>query len=82
VVLDPEQIRVLMVQRSLEFLQDRVTSLRCPVCYEAHFDRGLEALRPHATHTCESCGAQFAGRGRRRKVVSNPMLNVIANLIR
>ncbi len=82
VVLDPEQIRVLMVQRSLEFLQDRVTSLRCPVCNEAHLDRGLEALRPHATHICESCGAQFAGRGRRRKVVSNPMLNVVANLIR
>lgn len=30
--------------------------LVCPLCCERHVDRGEFAVRPHHTHSCQSCG--------------------------
>ncbi|BAN00539.1 hypothetical protein [Ilumatobacter coccineus] len=78
--LNPEQVRVLMVQQSLSFLRDRVVDLACTGCGTPHFDVGLDGLRPHDLHICHHCGAEFKGRSRYRKVVSNPAVALIRRL--
>lgn len=80
--LDPEQVRILMVQKSLAHLDGRVVALRCPTCQESHFDDGADALAPHAEHTCGNCGERFTGRNRFRNVVSNPVVGVLAAIER
>jgi predicted RNA-binding Zn-ribbon protein involved in translation (DUF1610 family) len=74
VALHADQVRALMVQRSLPHLEGRIVSLCCPVCQREHFDRGIAALVPRATHTCEACGNEFGSRTGKRKVVANPIL--------
>ncbi len=33
--------------------------LSCPTCGERHIDQDEWAIRPHRTHRCQSCGAQW-----------------------
>ena len=80
VELDEDMVGHLMAQRSLQYLANKVVSLSCPKCGSAHFDKGENAFYPHHEHICETCDARFAAPGRRRKVVSNPLVDILDRL--
>jgi hypothetical protein len=82
VLLDEIQIQHFMAQGALPYLKDRVLTLRCPTCRNAHFDRGEFGFLPHAEHLCESCGASFGSPGKLRMVVSNPFVEVREQMLR
>lgn len=75
VVLDPELVSLLMVQRALPETADRLRSLSCPRCGAAHADVGAAAVVPRNTFMCSACGQTFQSPGR-RKVACNPLLAV------
>lgn len=77
VKLDPQQVRVLMAQRTLLSLRGRVAAIDCPECATPIFENGLLAFTPQITHTCPKCGACFAAKGRYRKTIGNPVLGVL-----
>lgn len=78
--LDAEMVRVLMAQNVMPSLKDRVRSIDCPACKRSQFDGGEAAYTSSATHTCSSCGHGFAGPGRLRKTVANPLPAVLEKL--
>ncbi len=80
--LNEGQLRFFMAQRSLAYLADKIASLTCPLCEKPHCDVGEAAFMPHKEHHCDFCGAQFDTPGRRKKVVSNPFIDTIAQLRR
>jgi hypothetical protein len=77
--LDPHQVRLLMMQRALPQLMERIQSLVCGACGSAHLDDGSEAVNPTSRHIC-GCGEQLIQPGRIRNVVSNPIVDVLAAL--
>ncbi len=80
--LDPVQVRLLMVQSAMSGLADRVVSLVCTMCGAAHLDLGIGAVTPVPEHTCASCGADLPHHSRKRKVVANPLVAILAELRR
>lgn len=80
VPLDPGMVRILMVQRVLPLLKDRLQSAKCSNCGHDHFDVNEAAYTPSLTHTCSECGNQFATSGRMRKTVVNPLPAILAEL--
>jgi len=78
--LDEDFVKHLMAQQALSYLTNKVVSLRCPCCGEDHFDREELAFRPHKQHLCEHCGVHFETPGRRRVVVSNPLVDILDRL--
>lgn len=76
-----DQIRLLMAQQYLSQLEGRIVSLCCPRCGVPHFDRGTNAYTPHSVHHCE-CGAEFNTPGRKKLVVSNPIVSTLKVLER
>jgi transposase-like protein len=80
VELNENFVRHLMAQQALLYLKNKVVSLRCPRCEGDHFDRQELAFRPHKRHTCEHCGFEFDTPGRRRLVVSNPLVDILDRL--
>jgi transposase-like protein len=79
-LLDEDMVRVLMVQTNLSYLRTHVASLTCPHCKLDHFDRGDSAIRPHREHICENCGRSFSAPGRKKLMVSNPLVGVLETL--
>ena len=77
VKLDPQQVRVLMAQRTLPSLRSRVASIDCPECAAQVFENGLLAFTPQMTHTCPECGARFTAKGRLRKTIGNPLAGIL-----
>jgi transposase-like protein len=77
--LDPDLVRLLMVQRALPELAGRIESLTCPSCGIPHADTGISAFRPHNRFTCSGCGREFRS-PRARNIVSNPLLATVAEL--
>jgi transposase-like protein len=77
VKLDPQQVRVLMAQRTLLSLRNRIAATNCPECSAPVFEGGLLAFTPQATHKCAKCGARFAAKGRLRKTICNPLPGVL-----
>ena len=77
VKLDPQQVRVLMAQRTLLSLRNRVAAIHCPDCAAPVFEDGLLAFTPQVTHTCAKCGARFTAKGRLRKTIGNPLLGIL-----
>jgi hypothetical protein len=77
VKLDPKQVRVLMAQRTLLSLRNRVAAINCPKCAAPIFENGLLAFTPQMTHACPKCGARFAANGRYRKSIGNPLLGIL-----
>ncbi len=80
VIVDGHEIcesmaRHLMAQQALLYLKDKIVSLSCSECGKAHFDKDELAFRPHKKHECEYCEATFVTPGRRRLVVSNPIIS-------
>ena len=78
--LDPLQVRLLMVQRALPQLTGRIRALTCSQCGTAHLDMGPFAVESSTNHDCERCGQALIHSGRLRKVVSNPLVSVLAAL--
>jgi hypothetical protein len=78
--LDAEMVRVLMAQNVMPSLKGRVQPIDCPACRRPQFAVGEAAYTPSATHTCSSCGHQFAGPGRLRKTVANPLPAILEGL--
>ncbi|MBS0641762.1 MAG: hypothetical protein JSS43_18010 [Proteobacteria bacterium] len=82
VPLDNGMVRYLMAQQALPELYGKIEGLTCPHCDDAHFDQGETAFEPHGEHTCEQCGGAFRAPGRRRLLVSNPLLLSLERLRR
>jgi hypothetical protein len=78
--LDPVMVRVLMAQSVLPSLKNRVRSIECPSCREPQFSIAEHAFTPTATHCCPRCGQEFAGRGRLRKTIANPLPDILARI--
>jgi hypothetical protein len=78
--IDAEQVRVLMAQKIIPHLAERITNLRCAECSSPHFSKGPLGYTPSEIHICEHCGAQFRSKGRKRKLISNPLLTQFEHL--
>ena len=75
-VLDPAQVRLLMAQLAVPSLAKRLVTAECPRCGEAQFDAGIDGAVPRRERRCTQCGSNFVTTGRRKIVISNPMLAV------
>jgi transposase-like protein len=73
--LEPEQIRILMAQMAIPGVAERLTTERCPRCDTAQFDVGMDAITARRERNCTSCGRTFEPAGRRKIVISNPMVS-------
>lgn len=78
--LDPVMVRVLMAQKVLPSLKDRVRSVNCPTCGHPQFDAGEAAYTPSQIHTCSKCDCEFAAPGKMRNTVANPLPAILAEL--
>jgi hypothetical protein len=78
--LHPQMVRVLMAQSVMPSLKGRVRSVNCPACKHPQFDAGKAAYTPSVTHTCSSCGHEFAASGRLRKTIANPLPAILSEL--
>lgn len=81
ILLNEEHIKQFMAQSALEYLKNKVVALNCPKCGSPHFDAGDDGFFPHATHFCHSCGHEFVAPGSRKLVVSNPFVDIKAQLM-
>ena len=75
--LPVEQVRLLMIQQALPFLEQRIATLQCPTCGSAVFESGTEGCKLTTTHICQDCQTEFKSR---KKVVSNPLVATLAGL--
>ena len=80
VKLNPVMVRILMAQMALPSLKGRVISATCPSCGRSQFDTGNWAFTPQTARDCNSCGTQIAARGRLRRVVMNPLVQILLEL--
>jgi transposase-like protein len=78
--LDPELVRVLMVQSVMPALKGRIRSMDCPRCTRPHRSLGEAAYTPAVTHTCASCHHEFSTAGRLRNTVVNPLVVILEQL--
>ena len=76
-LLQPAIVRTLMAQSALPHLAGRVLSMRCRGCAGEAFDAGAAAFSPAVVHTCTTCGGEVVGAGRFRRVVANPLIDVL-----
>jgi predicted nucleic acid-binding Zn-ribbon protein len=81
ITLDPVMVRVLMAQKALPSLKDRVKSLSCPACGNNQFDRGPAAHTPQAIRPCSSCSTEINASGSIRNVVSNPLVGILDRIV-
>lgn len=77
-LLDIEMIRVLQIQQALPVLTNCLTTVYCPYCQAAQFDRGWRAVVPHHDWVCEKCERVFSFSD--KKYVSNPAVSLLKEL--
>jgi predicted nucleic acid-binding Zn-ribbon protein len=80
--LIPQMVRILMAQRVLLSLRDRIVAINCPDCSFSVFEDGQFAFTPQMTHNCAKCGSRFSAKGRLRKTIGNPLLGILQLLAR
>jgi hypothetical protein len=80
ITLDPVMVRLLMAQAILPSLKDRLESVTCTSCRKGILSEGEFAFTPVTTHRCNHCSREVPTSGRVRKVVSNPLPRVLAEL--
>lgn len=80
ITLNEAQVQHFMAQSALDYLRNKVVSLRCPNCNASHFDKGDLGFVPHVDHDCETCGTTFCNPETRRMVVSNPFVETRTRL--
>lgn len=78
--LNETMLGFYMAQKSLAYLENKLTALDCPKCNTPHFDRNEFAYTPHRNHICETCGNTFSAPGSRKLVVSNPFVKTVTQL--
>jgi hypothetical protein len=72
VILDANEVRLLMLQKSLVYLNNRLDSIPCSACGSIIFSQGSAAVNAGREHLCNSCGnTTFT----HRKLVSNPLVS-------
>jgi predicted RNA-binding Zn-ribbon protein involved in translation (DUF1610 family) len=74
--LDPDLVRLLMVQRAFPPTRTRITSLGCPACGAPLVDHHAAAFIPSNRKVCAACGTP-AATPRKKKVVLNPLANTL-----
>ncbi len=82
VKLDDKMVQTLMAQKALPHIASRVVNMNCPRCGAAHFDEGLDSVTPVQDHSCLRCKKRFRSRGRVRKVIANPLVQILGDLAR
>jgi hypothetical protein len=80
VTLNPAAVRTLMAQNALPHLAGRVFSMKCVKCNHLASDEGAKAFTPEIGRQCSQCGGNLTGSGRVRKVISNPLIEVVGRL--
>ena len=80
VCLDPLMVRILMAQKSLPHISERLISAYCPNCKESHFDINELAFTPRKSFVCANCGLEFPSKGKYRNVIRNPLIGILAAL--
>ena len=78
--LDPQMVRTLMAQNALPHIEGRVMSLTCKTCHSSEFDIGERAFTPSTSRTCSKCHGDLKRRGRLRKVIANPLVDILDKL--
>lgn len=80
VSLEPMMVRTLMAQRALPHIENRVVSLTCVQCHASEFSIGEEAFTPISRRKCTNCGGKLYWTGRLRRVIGNPLIEILGNL--
>jgi hypothetical protein len=75
--LDAQMVRLLMAQNVMPSLKNRIRSLDCPKCGKAIYATGMTAYSPTSEQKCNYCSHEFPTPGRIRKVVANPVIDVL-----
>lgn len=70
IVLDAEQVRLIMLQGSLEYLRGRIAAVVCESCGSTILSRDSAAVNARRHHLCDRCGHTTTTR---LKLVSNPL---------
>ncbi len=78
--LDPLMVRTLMAQNCLPHLKRRIVSLQCSNCEAWYFDKGHAAFTPATDRNCLNCGYPVKSKTRLKKVISNPLKQVLNTL--
>jgi hypothetical protein len=78
--LDAHMVRLLMAQKVLPSIKNRLVAIICPRCGEPKFSAGESAFTPTLRHGCINCRKDFAAPGRLRKTIANPLLAILACL--
>ncbi len=73
-------VRLWIAQSSLPHLSDRFLSLSCPNCEKLHCDQDELAYTPHKSHVCEHCNQIFTTPGKKKLIISTPMIKIISSL--
>jgi hypothetical protein len=71
--VDADEVRSLMLQKSLPHLAGRLTSIPCGSCGKAIFSQGESAVKAGRAHICGSCGSTTLTH---RNLVSNPLASL------
>ena len=80
VSLDPEMVRIFMAQNAMPHLEGRIISMRCGSCNTFEFSVGDAAFTPSVGRKCSTCGGGLLRKSRLRKVISNPLVDILNNL--
>jgi hypothetical protein len=80
ITLDPVMVRLYMAQAILPSVKDRLATVICTSCGEGILSEGDAAFTPATTQRCSTCEQDVPTAGRLRKVVSNPLPLVLAQL--
>ena len=73
-------VRLYMAQAILPAVKDRLATVICTSCGEGILSEGDAAFTPATTQRCSTCEQDGPTAGRLRKVVSNPLPLVLAQL--
>jgi NAD-dependent SIR2 family protein deacetylase len=80
VELDAVMVRTLMAQNSLPHIDGRTMSMVCSKCGHPAFDTNERAFTPETGRVCTRCQGKLEGAGRLRKVIANPMVELLTRL--
>ncbi len=78
--LDSNDVRMYMAQSILPHIKGRTQSIYCTQCNKPHTSKGENAFTPSESHECDTCGATFRMKGRKRKVISNSIVDQLKKL--
>ncbi|MGQ0772830.1 MAG: hypothetical protein ACT4NY_00160 [Pseudonocardiales bacterium] len=72
-LLDADQVRLLMLQKSLGYLNGRIRAVYCQHCNADVCSLGAAAVNPSRNHKCQTCGELTTTY---KKLVINPLVSL------